>query len=188
MKISSRGGWLVACVAGFLFNTVPYAHGAATYNYTGNVFTSVSAPYTTSDSVTGSFTLAAPLADNLTSFTTVTPQSFTFSDGVAGETITNTSSGVGSAFSFETDGSGAITRWQVVVDINSVFNFSISTINAPGTTGVFDQAQHQGGTESGENTNSPGTWAAVPEASTCSMVLVGLTMVGAVVRRRTGSR
>ena len=172
-------------MSAFLFNTVPYADGATTYDYTGNVFTSVSAPYTTSDSITGSFTLATPLADNLTSFTTVTPQSFSFSDGVNGDTITNTTPGAGSQFAFETDANGAITKWQVVVDITSVSNFSISTLNAPGGAGVFDQAQHGGGTESGENTNSPGTWAAVPEASTCSMVLVGLAIVGAAVRRRT---
>ena len=188
MTISSRGGLLAACLAGFLFNTVPYAHGATTYNYTGNLFTSVSFPYTTSDSVTGSFTLAVPLADNLTSFTSVTPQSFSFSDGVAGETTTNTTPGVGSSFSFQTDATGAITKWQVVVDITSVSNFSISTINSPGVSGVFDQAQHGGGTESGENTNSPGTWTAVPEASTCNMVLVGLTLVTALARRRTGAR
>jgi hypothetical protein len=188
MKLSSRGGLLAGCVAAFLFNAVPNADGATTYNYTGNVFTSVSAPYTTSDSVTGSFTLAVPLADNLTSFTTVTPQSFSFSDGVNGDTITNTSPGVGSQFSFETDASGAITKWQVVVDINSVSNFSISTIDAPGGVGVFDQAQHGGGTESGENTNSPGTWVAVPEASTYSMVLAGLAIVGATICRRAASR
>ena len=186
MKISSRGGLLAVCAAVFLFNTIPCADGATTYSYTGNDFTSVTFPYTTSDSVTGSFTLAAPLADNLTSFTTVTPQSFSFSDGVEGETTTNTSPGVGSEFAFETDATGAITKWEVVVDINSVSNFSISTLNAPGVSGVFDQGQHGGGTESGGNTNSPGTWAAVPEASTCSMVLVGLTLVAAITRRRTG--
>lgn len=183
MKISSRGGLLAACLAGFLLSTAPYANGDTTYNYTGNDFTSVSAPYTTSDSVTGSFTLAAPLAANLTSFTTVTPQSFSFSDGVIGDTITNTSPGVGSQFSFETDGSGAITKWQVVVDITSVSNFSISTVNAPGGVGVFDQAQHGGGTTSGGNTNSPGTWA-VPEPTTVGLLAVGAVLAAALRRKR----
>ena len=56
-----------------------------TYQYTGNPFTFVTGPYTTSDFVTGMVTLAGPLPPNMPS--PVTPTAFTFSDGV--QTITN---------------------------------------------------------------------------------------------------
>ena len=57
-----------------------------TYRYTGNPFTFVSGPYTTSDFVTAMVTLAGPLGANMP-LTDVTPTAFTFSDGV--QTITN---------------------------------------------------------------------------------------------------
>src|SRR5262245_50072252 len=52
-----------------------------TYQYTGNPFTAVTTPYTTSDFVTGMLKLAVPLAPNMP-LTTISPVAFTFSDGV----------------------------------------------------------------------------------------------------------
>jgi hypothetical protein len=57
-----------------------------TYQYTGNPFTVATAPYSTSDFVTGMVTLAGPLAPNML-LTSVLPIAFTFSDGV--QTLTN---------------------------------------------------------------------------------------------------
>ena len=52
-----------------------------TYRYTGNPFTHVSGPYTTSDFVTAMVTLAGPLGANMP-LTEVTPIAFTLFDGV----------------------------------------------------------------------------------------------------------
>jgi hypothetical protein len=78
-----------------------------TYQYTGNPFTTVQGPYTTSDFVSGILTLAGPLAPNFTGV--VTPTAFTFSDGV--QTLTNlTTPGFG--FFFVTGPAGEITAWS----------------------------------------------------------------------------
>ena len=52
-----------------------------TYVYTGNPFTIVSGPYSTSDFVTAMVTLASPLPANMP-LTQVTPLAFSLSDGV----------------------------------------------------------------------------------------------------------
>jgi len=69
-----------------------------TYMYTGNPFTDVNGPYTTSDFVTALVRLASPLAPNMP-LTTVSPIAFTLSDGV--QTITNLSNS-GFLFQFAT--------------------------------------------------------------------------------------
>src|SRR5437773_2501663 len=79
------------------------------YSYTGNPFTNVTAPYTTSDFVSAMVTLAGPLAPNMP-FTSVTPTAFTLSDGV--QTITNFNANF-SSFSFATGPTAAITFWSV---------------------------------------------------------------------------
>lgn len=180
---------LLAICAAFALSTASPAANAVTYSYTGNLFTSVSAPYTTSDSVTGSITLDTPLAANLTSFTTVLPTSFSFT--AAGETISNTTPGSGSQFFFKTDAAGNITFWGATVFVGSVSQFSISTINAPTTYGVFDSIQHGGGTEQGLVSKSPGTWsvaASVPEPQACALLFAGVIFVGAATARRKASR
>jgi hypothetical protein len=105
---------IVAALALAVLAVSPAALLADTYvyTYTGLDFTDASGPYTTSDSVTGSFTLSSALPDDLTSFTTIAPVSFSFSDGV--DTISNTSFDLdGDSFAVETDGSGNITAWSI---------------------------------------------------------------------------
>src|SRR5438477_10304718 len=80
------------------------------YLYTGNPFTNVTAPYTTSDFVSAMVTLAGPLAPNMP-FTSVTPTAFTLSDGV--QTITNFNATFPPGSSFATGPTGAITVWHV---------------------------------------------------------------------------
>jgi len=92
------------------------ASGAAsaqetTYDYTGNPFTDVAGQYTTSDLVSVSITLAAPLGDNLNlDSDSETPLSFTFSDGV--QTITPANADY-PEFHFSTNSAGVITQWDV---------------------------------------------------------------------------
>src|SRR5258708_3470790 len=75
-----------------------------TYQYHGNPFTFVSGTYSTSDSVSGMLTLAAPLGVN-TPLTAVSPTAFTLSDGLT--TITNLSA-LNSEFQIATGPTGEI--------------------------------------------------------------------------------
>src|SRR5262249_2966449 len=82
-----------------------------TYQYTGNHFTEVTAPYTTDMFVTVMVTLAEALPPN--AGVAVTPTAFTFFDGV--QTITNFSPNVFADFFFETNPRGEIAFWSVSV-------------------------------------------------------------------------
>lgn len=64
-----------------LFVSSLIARADAVYTYTGQHFTLVEGSYTTSDSVTGLFTITNPLGDDLNNVS-FTPLSFNFSDGV----------------------------------------------------------------------------------------------------------
>ena len=79
-----------------------------TYVYTGNPFTDVTGPYSTSDFVTAMVTLASPLPANMP-LTQVTPLAFSFSDGV--QTITNQNADPGGFFAFATDAAAMINEW-----------------------------------------------------------------------------
>jgi hypothetical protein len=168
----------VLALAGFLtaasVQAVP-----TTYQYTGNPFTNVAAPYTTSDFVSAMVTLAGPLAPNMP-FTSVTPTAFTLSDGV--QTITNFNA-IGSSFNFATGPTGAITEWDVS---GSTLEGSIGTVGTlgAGDTGVlFPPISSSGG-----NNFTPGTWAlaasAVPDTgSTLSLMTLTLMALGVAARR-----
>jgi hypothetical protein len=84
-----------------------------TYQYIGNHFIDMAGPgYTTSMSVTGMVTLAAPLPPNFggTFGGPVTPTSFSFFDGVQTLTIANTAE---YDIRFVTDATGNIIGWSV---------------------------------------------------------------------------
>ena len=54
---------------------------AASFHYSGPHFTNVTFPYASDDSVSGSFSLLAPLEPNRPA-SPITPSSFSFSDGI----------------------------------------------------------------------------------------------------------
>jgi hypothetical protein len=97
---------------------------AATYTYTSGLYTAVlphaaadctpvggCTDYTLTESITGSFTTAIPLAANL-SFAPVTPLSYSFSDGV--NTIADSQAGARiDEFEVSTDNAGNITGVQI---------------------------------------------------------------------------
>jgi hypothetical protein len=159
--------------------TYSSAFADVTYFYTGTDFTIAQAPYTTSDSVTGSITLSAPLGSFLF-FAGITPVAFSFSDGVQTLTQNNTNH---NSFVVSTDGAGDITSWivSVAAEVSGVDLETISTANAPGF--VFDlgsTAIAVPGSFVEASTSVPGTWSAgvVPEASTWVMMAVGFAGLG----------
>ena len=64
----------------------PLANASVVYTFTGIDFIAPSGPFTTSDFISGSFTVPTALGDNLSNVL-ITPASFTFADGV--DTVTD---------------------------------------------------------------------------------------------------
>lgn len=106
---------------------LPMMASSVTYTYTGNDFQSASAPYTTSDFVSGYFTLPTALGDNLTD-DSITPASYSFSDGV--QTISSSSPPTDVTFDVSTDASGNINGWFINLEFLSPFD-EISTQTTP---------------------------------------------------------
>jgi len=152
-----------------------------TYTYTGNNFTSVISPYTTSERLTGTFELSAALPANLdfaNESSLVT--SFTMSDGV--QTLTSPGAFV-EFFRFSTDSAGTITLWDVEVANSSGTAPSMETLN-------FGFASSDQGSltnfVSGINNGAAGIWTVssttpVPEPGTLGMVFSSLLGLGVLV-------
>ena len=144
------------------------------YSYTGNPFTNVTAPYTTSDFVSGMLTLAGPLAANMP-LTAVTPIAFSFSDGV--QTLTQSDVRF-SEFLFATGPSGAITQWEVQLQgfgrgsLINTDDFLRGDLGISGGGGGF--------------VDLAGTWTSRTVAdtgSTLSLMTLTLMALGLVARR-----
>jgi hypothetical protein len=147
-----------------------------TYTYSGNDFTFVNSPFTTSDSIQGNFTIAT-LADNL-SFGSITPTSYDFTDGV--ETGNQTNSIV-DEFEVSTNGGGQITEWDIEIGLDGGF---ITTDYAGSIIGGTDIGNNGDGGIGFVN-NDPGTWTATsPEPSTFVLIPAGLVALALQVRRK----
>ena len=161
-----------------------------TYQYTGNHFTDVSGPYTTSMFVTAMVTLADPLGANMP-LTQVTPTAFTLSDGV--QTLRGTTPALAfQDFRFATNARGEITLWSVEAETEredggpgrgiATFNDGIHghTITDTGFIALR-------GEDIAFNSDTPGVWSqgiATPEAgSTLSLMTLTLMALGLVARR-----
>jgi hypothetical protein len=151
---------------------------AETYTYTGDVFETATTPYTLTDFVSGFFTLASPLADNL-AFGTITPASYSFTDKV--QTFASTSPPPDVTFEVGTDASGNINKW--FVQLENGFNI-VSTSSISSDFGETLVA-------AGSNLGEPGAWVAsgggggstVPEPSYPALIGIAMAAI-AVVRRR----
>jgi hypothetical protein len=88
----------------------PHSTADTTYTYTGNPFTTAVSPYTTNDFISGSFDLATPLGSNVP-LSTISPLSFSFSDGV--QTLTNATPSILRTFTIQTDATATLAHWIV---------------------------------------------------------------------------
>jgi hypothetical protein len=184
---------LVACA---ILVGATQAH-ATTYTYTGNDFTTVTGPYTTSMSVSGSFTVANPLSANTYTDISGIVQSFSFYDGP--DTITNLSSDLEIlTFLIRTDSFGNISFWDI--NLRSGFDFTAPGQLSPQirTTALFDQVALWesvpntgpfGGLSNlvvgtARNSSSPGTWSETPLPTALPLFATGLGGLGLLGWRR----
>jgi hypothetical protein len=188
----------VALTACLTLLSVP-ALADTTYTYTGNDFFSdgILGPYTTSDSVTGSFTVASPLPDN-DPFPDVKFLSFSFTDGV--QTITN-SNAYFPEIRIATDSSGNITSWLIhLISIDNINDFiqTEAFVDQFHNINVDDEGEDPIPSTldppgSGYNSGDPGTWTSniatqppslIPEPSTLTMLGTGMLGLAGLARRR----
>jgi hypothetical protein len=169
------------------------SHAAATtYTYTGNDFTVAGAPYTTSDSVSGYFTVATPLGPNLVD-QTITPLTFSFTDGP--DTVSNTNdtggNGSGSVFLFfYTNSAGLPIDWYFSVASAVAGMFSNKNINGNFGDEGAEHVSPYAEAYNGANINPPGSagsWSSVsttPLPAALPLFATGLGALGLLGWRR----
>ena len=192
---------LVALLGCFLMSATP-AFADATYTYTGNPFDSFSGNYSCGSecAVSGSFTVANPLASNLpstvlggensilaTGFPVSASQveSFSFTDGNT-TFDQNNSYFPNSAILIGTDSNGMINDWTVFLQFGPYTNY-LYTTNTPGRDISSNQVGYYPYTNLGTalNNDNPGTWSVTdtPEPSSLLMLSSGLIGLGFIRRR-----
>jgi len=166
-------------VSVILLLPMPMLADSFTYTYTGNDFTNFNASgepqvYTTSDFVSGEFTLSAPLADYSGGY--LDPTSFSFSDGY--QTISNINAS-DPTFYVLTNGEGAIIQWHITMYMNGSSNYDELGTNGTIGSGGADFGQYSDNefnyASAGINgTGTYGTWsvstAATPEPASLMLV------------------
>jgi hypothetical protein len=176
------------------FAVASTAHASpVTYSYLGLPFTSAGSPWTTSDFVSGSLTVSAPFAANLSlspyaggnSISLVT--SYSLSDGLY--TWSTSDSFVGD-LNVSTNSNGTITAWDLTLLGNSGFPGSLLYLTgcagcAPG--GVTGDGVSNDANDNSSN-NASGTWSLINPVSltqqgggsTAPIFLSAGSLVGAV--------
>jgi hypothetical protein len=163
------------------------AFADTTYSYTGNHFTDFNGNaivHTTANYVSGSFVVAAPLI-SLPNGSEITPISFSFTDGLS--TLTQANCDPTCLFKLETNASGDLTSWNIVL-LNTAGDALVSTTNF-GSGGDYGAI---GSVSLGWVTGNPGTWrvssdnpgGAVPEPASLMLLGSGFSVIVLRFRRR----
>jgi PEP-CTERM motif len=157
------------------------------YTYTGNPFTIFSGYSCPPEcNLSGSFTLASPLADNL-SLAQITPTAFSFTDGNSTWDPTTASS----YFVVSTDASGAIIGWFLGYEqlLNPTVPTLLSESNTPFNCGVGCNAidwsfNLTNSTAQAQVVNNPGTWQVVMTPEPGTLLLLGMALLCAIPAKR----
>lgn len=172
------------------------ASASTLYDYTGNNYTSADgATYTTSMNLTGSFTIGAPLGDNLSNVDISSDiLSWQFNDGLL--TWSSASSSLTTAV-VSTDSSGTIDDWDFLASL--VFPPYYVALGSEGPSGTSPGdgviAYYEGYYPEFYGSNaSPGVWSEaspVPEPPIVSELALGLFVLASLAivgksRRRPG--
>jgi hypothetical protein len=156
-----------------------------TYTYTGNDFTyfTVGAPFTTSMSVSGSFTVASPIPASYGTWANVL--AFSFTDGIDSFSSSDPNDTLTAMIS--TSASGAFNVWAIVATSTSGADL-YTCFAVAGGCDTTDLGRSIGGT-SAFNLADQGTWASttltpVPEPSAIFLFGSGLAGLAGIVRCR----
>ena len=172
---------LLAGLATLLF--ADQASATAIYSYSGNNFTSATAPYTTAMRVTATFSLTSELAANLFEVDLIpSVLSFTMADGIA---VYDVATSPFSSLVVSTDGAGNLFQWDAVLT-DAAFDGACTRsdvihVALACNAGPNDAASNSGGSAS---VFSSGTWTLIPEPSTALLLSSGLLGLAARGRRR----
>jgi YVTN family beta-propeller protein len=156
------------------------ASAQVTYTYTGKPFQNLSGGFTCPPecNITGSFTLAEPLAPNLSSYV-ASPTSYSFTDGFV--TITNVNGPPYSQIQVSTDSAGAISGWDVGLQTGQDTGANgIVSLNPAGNFGN-DYAYGNCGSEFCAilaSNSTPGSWSAQGTGSAGPFAYVGNAITG----------
>ena len=163
---------VIATVVASILTFCHTARAAQVFQYTGEPFSTASAPYTTSDFVSGTVEFSTPPVP-LGSFDETDISDYSFTAGPLTLTPSTPSSTVFANFTF--DAAGEIATWLITVtgstpDTNLAQEESINTdwngVDGDDYTDIDNATAGQA-----FNELSPGVWQVIPEPSTVLLLL-----------------
>lgn len=182
---------LVVVLVGALILSPSPSRADTTYSYTGVLFTSfVTTGCLPVCEITGSFTVASPLASGITGMPDFTPMSFSFTDGLT--KWTNLNSTIFVMFAVDTSATGAITAW----DINLIGPGSggglFTYFDGPGTfqegVNIDSYQAYAPASDTGGTWTESSTGGGVAEPSSLLMLGVGLISLLALALKNPSRR